>query len=113
VAPLQAADSGIEHVVIIWLNEPGNPAHRTRVLEESRVLASIPGVLALKPGRVVASERTIVDSSFDVGLIVSLEDQAALDDYLVHPLHVRLVNETLRPLVKRIQVYDLRRESFD
>ncbi|HUT40911.1 MAG TPA: Dabb family protein [Gammaproteobacteria bacterium] len=105
--PLQA-DGGIEHIVILWLNEPGNAQHRARILEESKVLAGIPGVLALQSGHVLASERAIVDSSFDVGLILSLEDQAALDSYLVHPLHVRLVNETLKPLVRRIQVYDLR-----
>jgi hypothetical protein len=52
-----------------------------------------------------------VDGSYDVGLIVSLADQAALDDYLAHPLHVQLVNETLKPLVKRIQVYDMRRSE--
>ncbi|MGB5540516.1 MAG: Dabb family protein [Gammaproteobacteria bacterium] len=104
--PLQA-DGGIEHIVILWLNEPGNAQHRTRIIEESKVLAGIPGVLALQSGHVVTSERAIVDSSFDVGLILSLEDQAALDSYLVHPLHIRLVNETLKPLVRRIQVYDL------
>ena len=27
-------------------------------------------------------------------------------DYLSHPLHVKLVEETLKPLVKKIQVYD-------
>jgi hypothetical protein len=28
-------------------------------------------------------------------------------DYLAHPIHVKLVGETLKPLVKKIQVYDL------
>jgi hypothetical protein len=103
------AEDGIAHIVIIWLNEPGNAEHRTRVLEASRVLAAIPGVTGLQGGRVVASERAIVDDSFDVGLVIELENRAALDAYLAHPLHRQLVNETLKPLVKRIQVYDLRR----
>ncbi|MEZ5543025.1 MAG: Dabb family protein [Pseudomonadota bacterium] len=103
------ADGGIEHVVIIWLNDTGNTAHRARVLEASRVLAGIPGVTAVRGGTVAASARPSVDDSFDVGLVISLTDRAALDAYLVHPQHLQLVNETLRPLVRRILVYDLHR----
>jgi hypothetical protein len=65
-------------------------------------------VLSLKSGSVVKSERAIVDSSFDVALVISLENQTALDHYLLHPTHVKLVEETLKPLVARIQVYDFR-----
>jgi hypothetical protein len=108
LSPVVPAD-GIEHIVFVWLNDPGNAAHREQVLAASTALAAIPGVTGLKTGQVVTSDRPVVDSSYDVGLIVSLEDQAALDAYLVHPLHVQLVEDTLQPLVKRIQVYDLRR----
>ncbi len=103
-----AADGPLEHVVIVWLKDPGNTEHRQRIIGESQVLAGIPGVLSLKSGSVVQSERDIVDSSFDVALVVSFENRAALDDYLVHPLHVRLVEQTLKPLVDRIRVYDFR-----
>lgn len=98
--------AALEHVVIVWLKEPGNAAHRNTIIAASEILRSIPGVLDLKSGRVVASERAIVDSTFDVALLISFPDQAALDAYLVHPLHVRLVNETLKPLVAKIRVYD-------
>lgn len=108
LAPTAWAE-GIEHIVFVWLNDPGNAAHREQVLVASAILNGIPGVTGLKSGQVVASDRPVVDSSYDIGLIVSLEDRAALDNYLVHPLHVRLVEETLKPLVKRIQVYDLQR----
>ncbi len=57
-------------------------------------------------GTAVASERPIVDSSFDVALVISFTDKAALDSYLTHPLHVQLVEQTLKPLVERILVYD-------
>ena len=96
----------LEHIVVVWLKEPGNAAHRQTILEQSEVLRRIPGVLSLKSGTVIPSERAIVDSSFDVALIVSFADQAAMDAYLVHPTHVQLVNETLRPLVAKIRVFD-------
>lgn len=107
-AAAAGADGGIAHIVIIWLHEPGNAEHRNRVLQASRTLLDIPGVTGLESGQVVTSGRAIVDDSFDVGLVIHLADQAALDAYPAHPLHVRLVNETLQPLVRRIQVYDLR-----
>jgi hypothetical protein len=102
------SNAPVEHIVIVWLQEPGNAQQRTNIIEESQALTAIPGVLSLKSGSVVKSERAIVDSSFDVALVISLESQAALDAYLVHPIHVKLVEETLKPLVERIQVYDFR-----
>ena len=96
----------LEHIVVVWLKEPGNPGHRQTIIEASEVLRTIPGVRSLKSGTVIPSERAIVDSNFDVALIVSFADQAALDAYLVHPVHVKLVNETLKPLVAKIRVFD-------
>jgi hypothetical protein len=98
----------LEHIVIVWLKEPGNRAAQDRIIEASEVLTAIPGVVSLKSGTVVASDRPIVDSSFDVALIITLVDAAALQAYLSHPLHVTLVEETLKPLVERIRVYDFR-----
>ncbi|MDH3525947.1 MAG: Dabb family protein [Gammaproteobacteria bacterium] len=98
----------VEHIVIVWLKEPGNSAARDRIIEASTALTAIPGVVSLKSGSVMASDRPIVDSSFDVGLIITLVDEAALQAYLTHPLHLTLVEETLKPLVERIQVYDFR-----
>jgi hypothetical protein len=103
---LPVAAGGVEHVVFVWLQEPGNAAQRTRIISESQVLREIPGVTGLRAGSMLPSQRPIVDSSFDVALIVSLQDAAAMADYLSHPLHVKLVEETLKPLVKKIQVYD-------
>ena len=105
-AALKSPDHTLEHIVVVWLNDPGNATHRQTIIDESEVLRTIPGVLSLKSGTVIPSERAIVDSSFDVALIVSFADAAALQAYLAHPLHVQLVNETLKALVAKIRVYD-------
>jgi hypothetical protein len=104
--PAFALAEALEHIVIVWLQEPGNAEHRARIISESQVLREIPGVTGLRAGNMLPSQRPIVDSSYDVALIVSLQDASALADYLSHPLHVKLVEETLKPLVKQIQVYD-------
>jgi hypothetical protein len=104
--PLQGAADAVEHIVIVWLQEPGNAAQRARIIRESQVLREIPGVTGLRAGSMLPSQRAMVDSSFDVALIVSLQDAAAMPGYLSHPTHVKLVEETLKPLVKKIRVYD-------
>jgi hypothetical protein len=98
----------VGHVVVVWLKNPGNSEHRRRIISESDVLRDIPGVTGLRAGEVLPGERDIVDSSFDVALIVSFTDLAAMQAYLTHPLHVNLVEQTLKPLVDRIRVYDFR-----
>ena len=108
--PVQAngTDETVEHVVVVWLKSPGNAEHRRRIITESEVLRGIPGVTGLRSGEVIPSDRSIVDSSFDVALIVSFADQAAMQAYLSHPVHVELVEQTLKPLVDKIRVYDFR-----
>ena len=104
--PVKPPARTVEHVVVVWLKEPGNTTHRQAVLDASEALRTIPGVRSLKSGTVIASGRAIVDSSFDIALIVSFADRADMDAYLVHPLHVKLVDDTLKPLVAKIRVFD-------
>jgi hypothetical protein len=109
IQPVMAASSQtIEHIVIIWLQEPGNTRAQDRIIKASQSLKTIPGVISLRSGKAVPSQRKIVDSSFDVALIISFINKAALDAYLVHPAHLKLLEETMKPLVDRIRVYDLR-----
>ena len=103
-----ASNETIEHIVIIWLKQPGNIHAQDTVIKASQALKTIPGVISLKSGKAVPSQRTIVDSSYDVALIISLTNKAALDAYLVHPTHRKLLEEILQPLVDRIRVYDVR-----
>ena len=90
-----------------WLKTPGDTEARAQILEASRTLENIPGVLRVGRGVVLPSERAVVDSSFDVGFVITLEDRAALAAYASHPLHQALLAETLRPVVARYVVYDL------
>lgn len=101
---------GINHVVLIWLKDPGNAGHRARIIAGSRQLRAIPGVLEVRVGRVVPSDRAVVDDSFDVALVMTFTDTAALAAYVDHPRHQRLLAEVFRPLVDRILVYDFTTE---
>ena len=106
VAQADGAPEAVEHIVVVWLKTPGNAEHRRRIITESAVLREIPGVTGLRMGEMIPSDRPIVDSTFDVALIVSFADRAAMERYLSHPVHVELVGKTLKPLVEKIRVYD-------
>lgn len=109
LAPTPRDPVRIEHVVLCWLADPGNPTHRDRVLAASEELASIPTVLTLHVGTALESDRAIVDDSFDVGLVIGFADEAGLQAYLDHPAHLARVAEVFGPLSARIVVYDVRR----
>ena len=99
-------DGALQHVVLVWLKDAGNAEQRARIIEVSKSFRSIPGVLDVQAGKAVASERDIVDDSFDVGILVVVPDERRLREYLDHPIHQKAKNDVLVPLVEKILVYD-------
>ena len=102
-----AASRGVHHIVFCWLKDPGNTKHRAELIELSKSFADIPGVLSVAAGTSLPSTRPIVDSTFDVAIVMTFPNQSAMQSYLVHPAHTRAVEETLQPLVGKILVYDI------
>ena len=99
-------DGALQHLVLIWLKDAGNAEQRARIIEVSKSFRNIPGVLDVQAGKAVASERDIVDDSFDVGILVVVPDERRLREYLDHPIHQKAKNDVLVPLVEKILVYD-------
>ena len=99
-------DSRIVHVVLVWLKEPGNTAHRADVIEATRGFSSIPGVEEIRVGEPIPSQRTNVDNSYDIGLYIVFSSKEALETYLTHPEHKAAQRSILRPLVKKVVIYD-------
>jgi hypothetical protein len=99
-------ETGVTHLVVCWLKSPGDESARQRVIDESRSLKAIPGVIHVSAGRVLPSTRPIVDSTFDVAIVMKFRDERALEDYAQHPIHLGAVERTLKPLVARYVVYD-------
>jgi len=97
----------IEHVVLCWLKNPASEEDRQRLIETGAQLTEIPGVLSVTAGGAVPSDRPVVDDSFDVGFVILLEDAAALNGYLSHPIHLAAVRDVLAPLVERTVIYDI------
>lgn len=106
IAP-PATSGSVDHVVFIWLKRPGNIADRHAIRAACDDLRVIPGIKSLDSGTALASDRPIVDDSFDVGLTVRFDSVKSLRAYETNPLHVKKKTDVLIPLSKKILVYDI------
>ena len=108
---LPPAKGSVEHIVLAWLKKPGNEADHAKLIEAAKSLkASIPEVQSLSVGRSIPSERPIVDSSFDIALVMNFKSKAAMDSYEKSPVHQKAVKEILAPLTSKIVVHDFTNE---
>jgi hypothetical protein len=102
----------VSHVVLCYLKNKGSAADKQKLLEATRPLREIPGVYDIEVGYVLPSNRPVVVSDYDVGIIVFFRDQAAMEAYEKHPKHVRAVKEVLEPLTSKIVVYDFVNQEY-
>jgi hypothetical protein len=93
--------------VLVWLKEPDDAGARRRLSDAADSFRAIPGVRQVTVGKAVPSTRPGVDGSFDLGFVMTFDDEAALRAYQDHPTHVRAVREVLSPLVREVKVYDI------
>ncbi len=96
----------VTHVAMVWLKDAGNEQARRQFIEASQQLNDLPGIVHRHVGVVMPSDRKIVDDSFDVAVTVTLKNRQALQEYLNHPRHKKVLHEAIKPLVKRIVAYD-------
>jgi hypothetical protein len=101
-----AVNGTVHHLVICWLKEPGNAAHRRSIRDASLRFREIPTVLEVRVGEAVPSDRPIVDDSYDVAVEVRFASVEDMNTYLEHPLHAKAKDEVLMPLVSKLLVYD-------
>jgi hypothetical protein len=94
------------HVVIFW-TDPANPkAADELIVGATKHLKIIPSVRHFHIGKMVGSHRPVVDQSYQVALNTEFADKKTQDDYQVHPEHLVFVEKYVKPLVKKVVVYD-------
>lgn len=101
-----AIDGRINHIVLIWLKDTGNPEQRHQIIEATRTLEQLPGIISVRVGKVIPSERKIVDDSFDIGVHMLFADRQSMERYSTHPEHQRILNQIVMPLTERLLIYD-------
>ncbi len=96
----------VSHVVMVWLKQPGNEKQRMAFIKASEALNDYPGIISRHVGVVQASDRTIVDDTFDVAVTITMKNKAAMQAYLNDPKHKKILKEKIKPLVNRVVAYD-------
>jgi hypothetical protein len=94
------------HVVIFW-TKPENPKAADELIAGAeKYLKPIPGVLHFHIGRMVKSDRSVVDQSYQIALNIVFRDKKAQDDYQAHPMHIEFVEKVFKPVREKVVVYD-------
>lgn len=94
-------------VVLVWLKRPESSADRAQVVRAAHSLRMVPGVLRVETGRALPPLGPGVDRSFDLGVVITFRDRAALQHYEKDPRHLAAIRGYLRPLVRRYDVFNL------
>jgi hypothetical protein len=103
-----SSGSEIDHVVVIWLKDHGNAQQQQQMIDRSKRFTQIPGVLSVSVGTCLPSTRPVVDTSYDVAVVMRFANEQALHQYDQHPIHKKAVQELLAPLAAKIVIYDFR-----
>ena len=97
------------HTVFFWLNDDAPTDERQKLVEDCLLLlGKVPTVRHIWAGPPAQTPpREIIDSSYDVGLTVLLDDLPAHEVYQEHPLHLQFIDRH-KAYWKRVQIYDYR-----
>ncbi len=94
------------HSVYFWLKPELTPAQRAEFRCGVESLKGIKSVEKVSVGVPAGTpRRPIIDSSYDVALIVECKDVAAEAAYQVDPLHLAFVGQ-FKTFWTRVQIYD-------
>lgn len=93
----------IEHILLLRWNEKANHEAIGAAMTELRELKDkIPGIVNLSSGTNF-SERA---KGFTHGLVFRFKDRTALESYLLHPEHQRVVQNFINPIRADALVFD-------
>jgi hypothetical protein len=95
-----------QHLLLCWLNEPDNSARRQEIITAADRLRTLSGVADVSAGRSIPDLDNRVDDSFDVAVLVTLDQQAGLKKLTGDPLYRTFVEQTLHPMSRRVVVYN-------
>jgi len=94
------------HVVIFWTQPEKPNAADELIAGANQYLRNVPGIVNFHVGKMVPSQRPVVDQSYQVALSIQFESKAAQDAYQDHPLHLEFVEKSFKPNCAKVVVFD-------
>jgi len=102
---------GVDHIVIVWLKRPGNAEDKAKLVATSKELQrALPVIRGMSFGRPLPSERPAVDDTFDLAFVMRFANRNDLAAYETSAIHQRAAKEILRPLSRKLIIYDIEGE---
>lgn len=95
------------HSVYFWLKDDLSEEKRAEFMEALRGLRVIESLEAIWVGDPVPSDRPVVDSSYDAGLVTVFKDAAGHDVYQTHVAHKAFL-EKFSSCWKQVKVLDFK-----
>ncbi len=62
----------------------------------------------LEIGRPISSKKKVVDDSFSFAISMNFENNKSLKQYMVDPVHHNYVKSVLKPVLKKVLIYDFK-----
>ncbi len=106
----QTPPASLHHIVVCWLKDHGNEEARAKLVAVTKTFSEIPGVASVQVGRALPGDRPIVDTTFDVAIVMTFADEKAMKEYIAHPSHKKAVEEVLEPLARKVVAYNFMSE---
>jgi hypothetical protein len=102
----EAPQGNVVHLVVMWFKDGGTAAQRQQLIEVTRSFKDIPGVLDVRVGETLQEGGGPIDNSFSVSMYIVLEDEAALQAFSNHPIHLAAKQSGLLDGLERMVVYN-------
>lgn len=93
------------HSVFFWLKPELSPEERARFREGVESLQQISCAEAVYIGAPAATDRPVIDRTYDIGLTVLVKGLAEHDLYQQDPIHLEFV-KGFSSFWARVQIYD-------
>ncbi len=93
----------INHIVIFKLKNPDSIGEL--LIDCDQQLAKIPGVTSYYAGEHFDIGRKDVDSDYDVVFYAGFKSQKALEEFVAHPVHIRIKSKW-EPRLQWMRIYD-------
>jgi hypothetical protein len=94
------------HLVVFWTDPDNSRAVDELLSAATRLLKNIPGVVQFHAGKMSPSPRPVVEQTYQVALNLIFTSKAAEQAYQIHPQHVEFVEKFVKPLAKKVVIYD-------
>lgn len=81
-------------------------ADRAAIARASEKFREMPGVVSVEVGDALPVRRSGIEERFDLSVVFTFQDRAALERFEKDPRHAAAVKSLLKPLVKRYVVFN-------